>query len=50
MSPTCLMVRIDPDKVTPPQTAADSAADLKTDGHATAGGDPGAAPNSRTGR
>jgi mannose-6-phosphate isomerase-like protein (cupin superfamily) len=47
---TYLMVRIDPDKVTPPKTAADSAADLKTDGRASAGGGAGAAPNSRTGR
>jgi len=35
---TYLMVRIDPDKVTPPKTAADSAADLKTDGRSTSGG------------
>ena len=47
---TYLMVRIDPDKITPPKTAEDSAADLKTDGRGTAGGGPGAAPNSRTGR
>ena len=47
---TYLMVRIDPDKITPPKTAADSAADLKTDGRGTAGGGAGAAPNSRTGR
>ena len=47
---TYLMVRIDPDKITPPKTAADSAADLKTDGRNTAGGGPGSAPNSRTGR
>ena len=47
---TYLMVRIDPDKVTPAKTAADSAADLTTDGRATAGGGAGAAPNSRTGR
>ena len=47
---TYLMVRVDPDKVTPPKTAADSAADLKTDGRNTAGGGAGAAPNSRTGR
>jgi uncharacterized protein YjlB len=47
---TYLMVRVDPDKVTPHKTAADSAADLKTDGRNTAGGGAGAAPNSRTGR
>jgi mannose-6-phosphate isomerase-like protein (cupin superfamily) len=47
---TYLMIRVDPDKVTPPKTAEDSAADLKTDGRATAGGGAGAAPNSRTGR
>jgi mannose-6-phosphate isomerase-like protein (cupin superfamily) len=32
---TYLMVRIDPDKVTPPKTEADSKADLLTDGRAT---------------
>ena len=47
---TYLMIRVDPDKVTPPKTAEDSAADLKTDGRNSAGGGPGAAPNSRTGR
>jgi len=47
---TYLMVRVDPDKVTPHKTATDSAADLKTDGRGTAGGGAGAAPNSRTGR
>ena len=47
---TYLMVRIDPDKITPPKTAEDSAADLKTDGRNTAGGGAGSAPNSRTGR
>jgi mannose-6-phosphate isomerase-like protein (cupin superfamily) len=47
---TYLMIRVDPDKVTPPKTAEDSAADLKTDGRSTAGGGAGAAPNSRTGR
>ncbi len=35
---TYLMVRIDPDKVTPPKTEADSKADLQTDGRATSGG------------
>ena len=36
-----LMVRIDPDKVTPHKTMADSAADLATDGRAFAGGGAG---------
>ena len=40
---TYLMIRVDPDKVTPPKTAEDSAADLKTDGRNTAGGGAGAA-------
>jgi mannose-6-phosphate isomerase-like protein (cupin superfamily) len=35
---TYLMVRIDPDKVTPLKTEADSKADLQTDGRATSGG------------
>jgi mannose-6-phosphate isomerase-like protein (cupin superfamily) len=39
-----LMVRIDPDKVTPHKTEADSKADLLTDGRVTAGGGAGAAP------
>ena len=39
---TYLMVRIDPDKVTPPKTEADSLADLKTDGRITAGNAAGA--------
>ena len=39
---TYLMVRIDPDKVTPHKTEADSKADLATDGRATAGGGAGA--------
>lgn len=34
---TYLMIRVDPDKVTPHKTAADSEADLKTDGRATSG-------------
>jgi mannose-6-phosphate isomerase-like protein (cupin superfamily) len=38
---TYLMVRIDPDKVTPHKTMADSAADLATDGRAFAGGGAG---------
>ena len=40
---TYLMVRVDPDKVTPHKTEADSKADLATDGRATAGGGAGAA-------
>jgi mannose-6-phosphate isomerase-like protein (cupin superfamily) len=47
---TYLMVRVDPDKVTPPKTEEDSKRDLLTDGRATAGGGAGALPNSRTGR
>lgn len=47
---TYLMVRVDPDRITPPKTAEDSAADLKTNGRNTAGGGAGSAPNSRTGR
>ncbi len=39
---TYLMIRIDPDKVTPAKTEADSKADLQTDGRATAGSAPGA--------
>jgi mannose-6-phosphate isomerase-like protein (cupin superfamily) len=35
---TYLMVRIDPDKITPHKTDADSKADLQTDGRATSGG------------
>jgi hypothetical protein len=35
---TYLMVRVDPDKVTPHKTAVDSKADLLTDGRGTAGG------------
>ena len=41
---TYLMIRIDPDKVTPHKTEADSRADLLTDGRATAGGGTGARP------
>jgi mannose-6-phosphate isomerase-like protein (cupin superfamily) len=41
---TYLMVRVDPDKVTPHKTEADSKADLLTDGRATAGGGAGATP------
>lgn len=40
---TYLMIRIDPDKVTPHKSEADSKADLLTDGRATAGGGAGAA-------
>ena len=39
---TYLMIRLDPDKVTPPKTEADSLADLKTDGRSTAGNAAGA--------
>jgi mannose-6-phosphate isomerase-like protein (cupin superfamily) len=39
---TYLMIRVDPDKVTPHKTEADSKADLATDGRATAGGGAGA--------
>lgn len=39
---TYLMVRIDPDKVTPHKTALDSMADLATDGRATSAGGRGA--------
>src|SRR6202790_4767620 len=44
-----LMVRIDPDKVTPHKTEADSKADLLTDGRSTAGGGTGATPTSPAG-
>jgi mannose-6-phosphate isomerase-like protein (cupin superfamily) len=46
---TYLMIRVDPDKVTPHKTEADSKADLLTDGRASAGGGAGAASPS-TGR
>ena len=45
-----LMVRVDPDKVTPHKTEADSKADLLTDGRNTAGGGAGAAPTPPAGR
>jgi mannose-6-phosphate isomerase-like protein (cupin superfamily) len=45
-----LMVRVDPDKVTPHKTEADSKADLLTDGRGTAGGGAGAAPTPPAGR
>ena len=46
---TYLMIRVDPDKVTPHKTEADSKADLLTDGRATAGGGAGAAPTPAAG-
>jgi mannose-6-phosphate isomerase-like protein (cupin superfamily) len=45
---TYLMIRVDPDKVTPHKTEADSKVDLQTDGRSTAGGGAGARPG--TGR
>jgi mannose-6-phosphate isomerase-like protein (cupin superfamily) len=39
---TYLMVRVDPDKITPHKTEADSKKDLATDGRASAGGGAGA--------
>jgi len=44
---TYLMIRIDPDKVTPPKTEADSLGDLKTDGRSTAGNAAGATGGKR---
>ncbi len=44
---TYLMIRVDPDKVTPPKTEADSKKDLQTDGRGTAGGGRGAATDPR---
>ncbi|MSO82117.1 MAG: hypothetical protein EXQ53_02305 [Acidobacteria bacterium] len=44
---TYLMVRVDPDKITPHKTEADSKADLLTDGRTTAGGGVGAAGSGR---
>ena len=41
---TYLMMRVDPDKVTPHKSEADSRADLLTDGRNTAGGGAGATP------
>ena len=46
---TYLMVRADPDKVTPQKTEADSKADLLTDGRTTAGGGAGATSTSARG-
>ena len=45
-----LMVRVDPDKVTPHKTDEDSKADLLTDGRGTAGGGAGATPTPPAGR
>jgi mannose-6-phosphate isomerase-like protein (cupin superfamily) len=47
-----LMIRVDPDKVTPHKTEADSKADLLTDGRSSAGGGAGAtaAPQGGAGR
>lgn len=42
---TYLMIRVDPDKVTPHKSEADSRADLQTDGRSTAGGGAGARPS-----
>ena len=44
---TYLMIRVDPDKITPPKTEADSKKDLQTDGRTTAGGGRGAASDPR---
>jgi len=44
---TYLMIRVDPDKVTPHKSEADSKADLQTDGRSTAGGGAGARPSAR---
>ena len=45
-----VMVRVDPDKVTPHKTEADSKADLLTDGRGTAGGGAGANPTAQPAR
>jgi mannose-6-phosphate isomerase-like protein (cupin superfamily) len=45
-----LMIRVDPDKVTPHKTEADSKADLLTDGRGSAGGGAGATPTPQGGR
>jgi len=47
---TYLMIRVDPDKITPHKTEADSKADLATDGRTTAGGGAGAASSPERGR
>ena len=44
---TYLMVRLDPDKITPHKTEADSKADLLTDGRTSAGGGAGAVSGRR---
>jgi mannose-6-phosphate isomerase-like protein (cupin superfamily) len=45
-----LMIRVDPDKVTPHKTEADSKADLQTDGRRSAGGGAGAVSPPARGR
>jgi mannose-6-phosphate isomerase-like protein (cupin superfamily) len=47
---TYLMIRVDPDKVTPNKSEADSRADLLTDGRSTAGGGAGAVSSPERGR
>jgi uncharacterized RmlC-like cupin family protein len=47
---TYLMIRIDPDKITPHKTEADSKADLQTDGRRNAGGGAGAVTTPGSGR
>ena len=47
---TYLMIRVDPDKVTPHKTEADSRADLLTDGRNSAGGGAGATPAAQPAR
>ena len=42
-----VMIRVDPDKVTPHKTEADSKADLLTDGRTSSGGGAGATPTPR---
>ena len=44
---TYVMIRVDPDKVTPHKTEADSKADLLTDGRTSSGGGAGATPTPR---
>jgi mannose-6-phosphate isomerase-like protein (cupin superfamily) len=45
-----LMIRVDPEKITPHKTEADSKADLLTDGRGTAGGGAGATSQTGAGR
>src|SRR5262249_41485806 len=45
-----LMIRVDPDKITPHKTEADSKADLQTDGRRSAGGGAGAVSQPARGR